>query len=71
MKSTNIKCLGSFRRMQMQRYFIQFSYFGGKFQGLQKQFHRPNNVHQLDDGELQELYRADEVTVQVTISPTN
>ena len=55
-----------FRRMQMQRYFIQFSYFGRKFQGLQKQFHRPNNIHQLGDEDLEKLYRADEVTVQVT-----
>ena len=50
----------------MQRYFIQFSYFGRKFHGLQKQFHRPSNLHQLDEVELRELYRADEVTVQVT-----
>ena len=50
----------------MQRYFIQFSYFGRKFHGLQKQFHRPPNIHQLDDEDLEELYRADEVTVQVT-----
>ena len=52
--------------MQMQRYFIQFSYFGRKFHGLQKQFHRPSNLHQLDEVDLRELYRADEVTVQVT-----
>ena len=55
----------------MQRYFIQFSYFGRKFHGLQKQFHRPNNLHQLGEEDLQELYTADEVTVQVIISAIN
>ena len=51
--------------MQMQRYFIQFSYFGRKFQGLQKQFRRPPNMQKLGTEDLREIYKKDEVTVQV------
>ena len=54
-----------FQKMQMQRYFIQFSYFGKKFSGLQKQFFRPANIHSLDEEDLREIYTKDEVTVQV------
>ena len=55
------------QNLQMQRYFIQFSYFGRKFNGLQKQFQRPHNVHKLGAEELEKLYSEDEATVQVRI----
>ena len=51
--------------MQMQRYFIQFSYWGKNFKGLQKQFHRPKNLHKLHEEDIKEHYIKDEITVQV------
>ena len=49
----------------MQRYFIQFSYWGKNFKGLQKQFHRPKNLHKLHEEDVKEHYTKDEITVQV------
>ena len=54
-----------FQRMQMQRYFLQFSYFGRKFSGLQKQNYRPPDLHTFGEEEQQEIYKRDEGTVQV------
>ena len=48
----------------MQRYFIQFTYWGTQFRGLQKQLHRPLDLHKLPEDEISEVYTRDEVTVQ-------
>ena len=34
------------------------------FRGLQKQLHRPRNLHKLPEDEISAVYRLDEVTVQ-------
>ena len=41
--------------MQMQRYFIQFTYWGTRFRGLQKQLHRPLDLHKLPEDEISEV----------------
>ena len=51
--------------MLMQRYFIQFAYWGKRFRGLQKQDHRPLKLHQLPEEEIISYYEKDEKTVQV------
>ena len=39
----------------MQRYFIQFTYWGTRFRGLQKQRHRPLDLHKLPEDEISEV----------------
>ena len=51
--------------MLMQRYFIQFAYWGKRFRGLQKQDHRPLKLHLLPEEEIISYYEKDEKTVQV------
>ena len=41
--------------MQMQRYFIQFTYWGTRFRGLQKQRLRPLDLHKLPEDEISEV----------------
>ena len=41
--------------MQMQRYFIQFTYWGTRFRGLQKQSLRPLDLHKLPEDEISEV----------------
>jgi len=53
--------------MLMQRYFIQFAYWGKRFRGLQKQDHRPIKLHQLPEEEIRSHYEKDEKTVQGAI----
>ena len=54
--------------MQMQRYFIQFTYRGNRFQGLQKQFLRPLDLHHRPPDEIRDFYVQDEVTNESTAS---
>ena len=52
-------------QFQMQRYYLQFSYFGKHFRGLQKQFYRPADLHLQTEEKIRENYQKDEITVQV------
>ena len=52
----------------MQRYFIQFTYRGNRFQGLQKQFLRPLDLHHRPPDEIRDFYVQDEVTNESTAS---
>jgi len=47
----------------MQRYLIQFNYFGTRFQGLQKQLFR-GKIEGLSEAEVQIMYEKDEKTIQ-------
>jgi len=47
----------------MQRYLIQFNYFGSRFQGLQKQLFR-RKIEGMTEAEVQTMYEKDERTVQ-------
>jgi len=47
----------------MQRYFMQFNYFGTRFQGLQKQLFR-RKIEEMTEIEVKTMYEKDERTIQ-------